>query len=156
MLKVIGIGNRLRGDDAIGPVIIEHLERRKEKERLALIDAGGDAFAVLDHLLGDSPVLIIDCARMGLEPGQVRVFDVDEVTLGKLDKMVSLHSYGFAQIYTMARQLGPVAPCKIIGVEPLEAAFDKPLSQKVKNSIPAIIEMIYQEAKNYVQENIDN
>ena len=64
MLKVIGLGNILRGDDGIGPAIIQNLEQSGNSFQIRPIDAGSDAFTVLDHLLGSEPVLIIDCARM--------------------------------------------------------------------------------------------
>lgn len=156
MLKVIGIGNRLRGDDGVGPAVIEILEEQNRLLPFMLIDAGADAFTLLDHLIGSNPLLIVDCARMGRKPGDVCLFDVDDVSIEKLNNLVSLHSYGFAQIYGMARQLGPVTSCKVLGVEPLELTFDTAMSPEVEKSIPKIIELIYQEAGSYVKKNSNN
>jgi hydrogenase maturation protease len=149
MLKIIGIGNALRGDDAIGPLIIEELEKDKNRLPAKLIDAGADAFTVLEHLMETDPVLLIDCAKMGINPGEVKIFNVDEATITQAAKVVSLHGFGFGDVYKIARGMGEVAPCKIIGVEPKTVAFDTNLSEEVKRSIPNILRLIQKEAQNY-------
>ncbi|KAA3615656.1 MAG: hydrogenase maturation protease [Calditrichaeota bacterium] len=149
MLKVIGIGNALRGDDAIGPLIIEELEKKPNGIPAKLIDAGADAFTMLEHLMDKEPLLIIDCAKMGMNPGEIRMFDVTEATIANAAKIVSLHGFGFGDVYKMAKGMGEVAPCKILGVEPKEIAFDTNLSDEVKNSIPEIVNLINKEAQNY-------
>ena len=44
MLIVIGLGNYLRGDDGIGPVIIQKLQEYPKSLQIKLVDAGSDAF----------------------------------------------------------------------------------------------------------------
>jgi hydrogenase maturation protease len=144
MLKVIGIGNALRGDDAIGPIIIEKLIEEKKDTPAVFIDAGSDAFTVLEHLLEKDPLLIIDCAKMGMDPGDIKLFDVDDASIKEVSKIVSLHGFGFADVYRMGKSIGDVAPCKIIGVEPKTVAFDIHLSDEVKKSIPEILKLIDQ------------
>ncbi len=153
MIKIIGLGNALRGDDAIGPEIIEILEAMGENDAWQLIDAGADAFTVLEHLLGDTPVLLIDCADMKIAPGGVKMFTVEEASLAEISKHVSLHGFGFAEVYRMARQLGQCAPCKIIGVQPREVAFDRELSLEVKKAIPEILNLINREAMIHEEES---
>ncbi len=153
MIKVIGLGNALRGDDAIGPEIIEVLETMSTGDSLRLIDAGADAFTVLEHLLEEIPVVLVDCADMNLPPGSVKIFDVSEANLGEVSGHVSLHGFGFAEVYRMAGQLGPCAPCKIIGVQPERVAFDTELSVPVKKAIPEILNLINREALLYEEES---
>ena len=64
MLKVISLGNSLRGDDGIGPHIIENLATRGDQDHYELCDAGSDPFDILEKLLQPEPVLVIDCARI--------------------------------------------------------------------------------------------
>ena len=149
MLKVIGIGNALRGDDAIGPLVIEKLTGDKDSLPVILIDAGSDAFTMLEHLMESDPLLIIDCAKMGKKPGEIKMFNVDEASIAQAAKVISLHGFGFGDVYRMAKGMGEVAPCKIIGVEPKSIAFDTNLSDEVKNSIPKILNLINEEAHNY-------
>lgn len=149
MLNVIGLGNFLKGDDAIGPIVIEKLSNSFNETELNLIDAGADAISVLDYLIGKDPVVIIDCAKMGREPGEVVEFDVTEANISLVYNTFSLHGFSFGDVYKMATQMGPVAPCKIIGVEPKHINFNENLSTEVKASIPKIINIVTMEAKNY-------
>jgi hydrogenase maturation protease len=149
MLNVIGIGNYLKGDDAIGPLVIEELQKSKILKNINHVNAGSDAFAVLEFLIRDEPVLIIDCAQMGRIAGEVVAFDVNDATISELNNAISLHGYGFADIYKMAMEIGEVAPCKIIGIQPGQVDFYENLSDEVRASIPKVIDLVTREAKRY-------
>ena len=149
MLNVIGLGNLLKGDDAIGPVVIEKLSKSYNESELNLVDIGADAISLLDWLIGKDPVVIIDCAKMGKEPGDVVEFDVNDANISRVYNTFSLHGFSFGDVYKMASQMGPVAPCKIIGVEPKHINFNEDLSNEVEASIPKIINIVTMEAQNY-------
>jgi len=144
-LKIIGLGNHLRGDDSIGLRIIEELRRKNLPPSVILIEAGADAFLVLQHLMEKEPVLIIDCALMGKEPGTVVKFNADEFILKKKLDNISLHEFSLAEVYTMAKKMGPAAPCSIIGIQPSSVEFNTPLSDEVKNNIPLILAAVEEE-----------
>ncbi len=156
MVNVIGIGNALKGDDAIGPTIIEKIEKMDSFKNINSRSVGADAFAVLDYLLGEQPVIIIDCARMGKKAGEVVLFNVNDVNIKQLNNSISLHGYGFADIYRMAQELGTAAPCSIIGIEPKQTNFNEEMSDEVKASIPVILNMIHLEALKDAKKNINN
>jgi len=151
MLNIIGIGNTLRGDDGIGPDIIQRLKKQTLPVPHTLADVGSDAFSLLEYLIGKEPLLIIDCAKMGEKPGTVRKFNLNESTLQTLDKAVSLHGMSFGEMYKMAQSLGNVAECTLIGVEPEQMDFGKTLSLVVEKQIPLILNLIIEEAKNYAR-----
>jgi hydrogenase maturation protease len=153
MLKVIGLGNILRGDDGIGPVIIETLEKRKISDPVQLCDAGSDAFRILDHLLGTEPVLIIDCARMGEKPGTVQKIIAKEIDLIPEEVGMSLHGYSLAEVWQLAQSIGAEKDLTIIGIEPEKIQFNSTLSDVVKKSIPTIIKMVEEEAKKYAKKD---
>jgi hydrogenase maturation protease len=149
VLKVIGLGNTLRGDDGIGPKIIELLNEKKYPAPLFTVDAGADAFTVLEHLILKEPILIIDCAEMGKEPGEIVNFTLNDVTIQSIEKAVSLHSFGFGEVYQMAKSMGKIAKCNIIGVQPKQIEFNTGISSEVEASIPKIINWVIKEAKKY-------
>ncbi len=151
MLNVIGIGNILRGDDGIGPDIIQRLKNKPLPVPLTLADVGSDAFSLLEYLIGKEPLLIIDCAKMGREPGTVQKFNLNENTVKSIDKTVSLHGMSLGEVYRMAGSLGAVANCTLIGVEPEQIEFGQPLSPAVEKQIPMIINLIIEEAKQYAR-----
>jgi len=106
MLKVIGLGNILRGDDGIGPVIIRELEKSYKSLQVRPVDPGSDAFTVLDHLLGSDPVLIIDCARMGKKPGTVQKIMIQNTEFLSTKIGMSLHGYSLAEVWKVACSMG--------------------------------------------------
>ena len=156
MLKVLGIGNTLRGDDGIGPIIIDELMKRDLPDSIQLYDIGSDAFSIIDHFEKEEPVLVIDCAQMGKEPGEVVKFDVKDENLPILDKAISIHGFGFSDVYKMAKNLYENIQCTIIGVQPKSLEFNTGLSEEVKNKIPSIIKMIMEETNKHVKKNNHN
>jgi hydrogenase maturation protease len=150
MLKVIGIGNTLRGDDGIGPVVIEELKKRDLPESIQLIDVGSDAFSIIDHFENNQPVLVIDCAQMDKEPGDILKFDVNDENLPILDKAISIHGFGFSEVYKMAQGIYEDIQCSVIGVQPMSIEFNTGLSEEIKNKIPLIINMVLEENKKHV------
>ena len=145
MLKIIGLGNHLCGDDYIGLRIIEELRGKNLPSSVKLIDAGADAFSVLEHLIEKEPVLLVDCAMINKEPGTFVKFDVNKSILKQKLDNVSLHGFSFAEVYSMAQKMGPVAPCSIIGIQPRSVEFNTPLSDEVEKNIPLILEAIEEE-----------
>ncbi len=155
MLKIIALGNTLRGDDGIGPVVLGRLGDMNIPGMI-LLNLGSDAFHLLDHLLQPEPILLIDCARMGLEPGEIGKFTLDNRQLNRMDQFISLHGFSFSEIYHLASMLGPVAPCQCIGIEPAVLGHGKQLSSVVQSSIPTVIQMVFEEMHLYEEKNNHN
>jgi hydrogenase maturation protease len=68
---VFGIGNPSRGDDAIGPLMIERLEREQSAGRLPGVDLLTDFQLQPEHALdlrGREEVIFIDASLSGTEP----------------------------------------------------------------------------------------
>ena len=153
MLKVIGLGNILRGDDGIGPVIIQQLEESKNSLSIQLCDAGSDAFTILDQLLESEPVVIIDCARMGKKPGTVQKILVKNIKNLPVNLGMSLHGYSLTEVWQIARSMGVDNDLSVIGVEPDSVQFNSGLSEVVKKSIPLILQMVAEEAKKNAEKD---
>lgn len=145
MLKVVALGNVLRGDDGIGHAVLDELKNTNTGLGVMLLDIGSDAFTLLEHFLQADPIVIIDSAKMGRLPGEVVKFRIDQASLGQADKMISLHGFSLSEVYQMAHKLGEVPECHIIGIEPETVEFNKELSPEIRNSIPVVIEMVMEE-----------
>jgi hydrogenase maturation protease len=155
MLKVVALGNILRGDDGIGIVVLDEL-KKEEMPGIQLLDIGADAFSLLEHFMGSDPIIIIDCARMNKLPGEVVKFQIDQANLSRADDIVSLHGFSLAETYQMAQKMGDVAECHIIGIEPKIVDFNATISSVVKNSIPLIINMVKEEVQKYESKGHNN
>lgn len=144
-LTVIGVGNRLRGDDAIGPMVIDAL-RKKPDPRVILVDAGSDALGILEYLDDQDAVVIIDACRMHKEPGSVVVFAPSEATLILEDDPLSLHGLGLGESLRMAESLQMLPrKTKIIGIEPDSIQFTGKLSKPVSRALNIAIEKVQDE-----------
>lgn len=157
MLNIISLGNDFCGDDGIGPRVVERLTKQKLPIPTKFINAGEDAFILLEYLVQSDPVLLIDCARMGTVPGTVRRFNAAEVLLYAANQLISMHGFSFAEIFNMAKAVGTPAPCTVFGIEPKDVQFGSALSGEVEQSIPLAVDMILKEIKHYADsENINH
>jgi hydrogenase maturation protease len=89
-------------------------------------------------------------------PGTVIKFDVDESDLPILDKAISVHGFGFSEIYKMANGLYGTINCTIIGIQPESIEFNKGLSKVIEEKIPFIKNMVIEEIKKHAKKDYYN
>lgn len=79
-VAIVGIGNILRGDDGLGPKLIEMLKSRNA--RASLFDCGTAPENYVFPILTSSSdtVILIDAADLGEAAGSVRVFELNEIS----------------------------------------------------------------------------
>ena len=71
---VIGVGNRMRGDDAAGLVVIDRLTGRLPAD-VRLVESAGDVTHLLDAWRDASRAIVVDAVVSGEEPGTVHRLD---------------------------------------------------------------------------------
>ena len=141
-LTIIGVGNRLRGDDAVGSLLIDKLQ--EQNYDVELIDAGTDALGVLEYLNGRDTVYIIDACRMGREAGELVVFGADEAEMIMAQDQISLHGLGLAEALKLAASLEMLPRAlKIIGIEPLSVELNGEISKPVKEAMTLAMDHIH-------------
>ncbi len=75
-LLVIGIGNRYRRDDGVGPAVIDELRTLNSTTTLLdLLESDGEPTRILDLWEGADRVVVIDAMRSGAPPGTIRHID---------------------------------------------------------------------------------
>ena len=79
-VSIVGIGNIIRGDDGLGPKLIELLKSRPVKAHL--FDGGTAPENHIFPILSTScdTLMLVDAADIGREPGAVEVFDLDKIS----------------------------------------------------------------------------
>ena len=77
---VVGIGNIIRGDDGLGPKLIEILKTKQIKA--SLFDCGTAPENYIFPILATScdTVALVDAADMGIAPGGIKIFGLGEIT----------------------------------------------------------------------------
>lgn len=97
---VIGCGSLLRGDDAVGPILIRHLWEEGVPDVVTLVDGGTAGMDVAFKMRGARKVLIIDAATTGAEPGTI--YRVPGSELEDLPAIDGLHMHQFRWDHALA------------------------------------------------------
>ncbi|MGZ4552898.1 MAG: hydrogenase maturation protease [Mycobacteriaceae bacterium] len=103
---VIGCGNLLRGDDAVGPVLVRHLAALGTPAGVRLADAGTAGMDVAFAMRGQDRVVIVDASTdSGHPPGTL--FRVPGERLEQLPppEGINLHAFRWDQALAFGRWL---------------------------------------------------
>ena len=144
-LLVIGVGNRDRGDDAVGPVVCDLVAAAG----LPGVDTRVFEGSVLDlpmHWDPDDRVVIVDAAAPTGHPG--RVTDVDAVAHHLVaPSTASTHTVDVGAAVELARVLGRMpAGLSIVGIEGASFGFGDELDPAVLGAARRIVARISRRA----------
>ncbi len=117
-ILVIGLGNPWRGDDGLGPAVVEKLARLN-LPWVSLQTATGDAAGLLERWAGAQTVILVDAVSSGAAAGTVFRFEAQDGPLPE-DYFAGLssHALGLAQAVELGRTLGKLPPRLIVyGIE---------------------------------------
>jgi hydrogenase maturation protease len=139
---VIGIGNPDRGDDAVGRLVVRNLQGRLPSG-VEVVEAGGEATALLAHMDGAAEVYLVDACASGAEPGTVRRFDAAAAPLPQAAFGLSTHGFGPAEALELARALAQLpARCVVYAIEGAGFEAGAPLSGAVLAAVPRVVERL--------------
>lgn len=99
-IVVIGCGNLLRGDDAVGPILIRSLWVQGVPDDVTLVDGGTAGMDVAFKMRGARQLVLIDAATTGAEPGTIYRIPGSEVE--ELPPLEGLHSHQFRWDHALA------------------------------------------------------
>lgn len=137
-LRIIGLGNALRGDDAVGLVVA-----RRVRELLPgadVLELSGEPAELLD-VLGDGVehVVLVDAVTSGAPPGTVHRLDASEAA-PVVDATTTTHGLGLAETIELGRALERLPPrLLILGVEGRSFEVGAPLSPDVVRAADALV-----------------
>lgn len=98
---VIGCGNILRGDDAVGPTLIRHLWAEGGiPDDVTLVDGGTAGMDVAFKMRGAAHVILIDAAQTGAQPGTTYRIPGSEIE--ELPELQALSSHSFRWDHSLA------------------------------------------------------
>ena len=147
MTLIVGLGNPLRGDDGIGPRVIEEVTRRGLPEGVSSLDGGTGGFDLLNVLEGWERVVIVDAADVGREPGQFVRFTPEQARFVETTGSHSLHHAGLGEVLALANALGQALPeMTILGVQPAGVGWGEGLSPAVEAALPALTDAVLEES----------
>ena len=146
-IMVFGAGSRMMGDERAGIAVLEELSHTTLPHNVTLRETGTDGYGLLTDLEDADLAIVVDCAKMGLEPGSVVVFGPEEVEDRLPDKTISLHSISLLRVIQLAQQLGYTTRIRIVGIEPARVEPSDELSEPVAQAVPRAVRCVLEEIR---------
>lgn len=146
---VVGCGNPLRGDDALGSAVIHELFERGLGAKVMLVDGGTGGMDVAFKLRGARKAVLVDAARVeGLDPGTI--MRVPGEAVAHLPPLEELHSHSFRWDHALAFArwlLKEEYPSEVVVFLAQGANYDlgAPLSGPMERALAELVELIESE-----------
>lgn len=149
-LRIIGIGQEWRGDDAVGLLVARQL-REMAGSRVTILENTGAITDLIEAWQGAEAVILADAVRGGGQPGKIYRFPVHERPLPvDLFPAASTHAWGVAQAAALGRVLGQLPPYLVVyGIEGRDFGLGQGLSPQVARAFPETVLRIVQEVNEY-------
>lgn len=141
-ILVLGLGNVLRSDDGVGVHVVWALAPRtlepRGGSRICLRDGGTLGLALLPEIEAVQGLIVVDAARFGGAPGEVRVFEAAAMDEQLGVARGSAHEVALSDLMGAAR-LNDSLPNKraLVGVAPDSMGWGLEPTPAVAASVPA-------------------
>lgn len=142
-ILVLGIGNLLLSDEAVGVRIVEALEQRFHiPPELDVLDGGTAGLELMEAMANREHLIVADAVLTGQSPGSIAVLRDKEIP-AMFSRKVSPHQLGLCDVL-MALQLTDEFPRKLtlVGVVPESLAPNIGLTPTVTQAIEPALEQI--------------
>ena len=138
---VVGVGNRFRGDDAVGLRVTERLEGRIPRD-VELIESDGDPVDLIAAWERAELSVVIDAVVTGGKPGTIYRFNGDHRLPAGFFRRSS-HLLGLADAVELARTLNRLpGELVIVGVEAGTVEQGADMSTSVERSVGRVVELV--------------
>ncbi len=158
LVRIIGLGNVLAGDDGVGILAARRLKARLGKQQadqvevqevqVEVIEAELVGLEVLDLMEGADVVMLVDAARSGHPPGTLHRLEVSNGPIGKTLFPHSTHALNAVDALELGRTLGTLPPRVIVfGIEAGTLRAGEALSPEVARALEEVAERLAREVE---------
>jgi hydrogenase maturation protease len=126
--------------------VVEEIAAKGLEDGFRAIDLSANSLNLISYLVPETEaILIVDCARMGLAPGEVRCFAPEQVETTKALPGLSTHEGDVLKVIELARAVGYVVPTlRLMGIEPETtepgAGVSRALEEKLASYVAVAID----------------
>jgi hydrogenase maturation protease len=147
-IKIIGIGQSLRGDDAAGLYAVRlwvekyHVKAQRPGVQVELAELAG--IGLLNLLENARFAILVDAVHSGAMPGTIHRLTEDQLESFN-GGFGSAHEWGVAETLSLGRQLTPFSlPTELIliGIEAGQLDLGEAISPEVAESLPVVAGLI--------------
>jgi len=142
---ILGIGNVLLSDEGIGVHVANELLSMELPPGVSVVEGGTDGFRLLNIITEADRLIVVDAVKGGAEPGSIYCFNIDEVRNVPSGFRTSVHQVGILEVIDLSGLIGKTPRTTVIGVEPKSLQMSLELSPEIKEKIPRIIELVFEE-----------
>ncbi len=155
LIRIIGLGNVLAGDDGVGILAARRLKARLGKQQADLVEVQVEVIEaelvgleVLDLMEGADVVMLVDAARSGHPPGTLHRLEVSDGPIGKTLFPHSTHALNTVDVLELGRTLGTLPPRVIVfGIEAGTLRAGEALSPEVARALEEVVERLAREVE---------
>ena len=144
-IRIIGLGNSMRGDDAVGLLAARRL-CQDLGDRAEAIEAEMVGVGIVELMKGVRVAILIDAARSGQRPGTIHRLDASTgpIAVGMFPS--SSHALGVSEALELARVLGVLPKTVIVyGIEVGDTEAGQPLSPPVVRALEEVVARVIRE-----------
>jgi len=119
---ILGIGNILWADEGFGVRTVEELNQNYQfKDNVTLMDGGTQGIYLVQYVEETDILVVFDAIDYGLQPGEIKLIEGDNVPKYMGAKKMSLHQTGFQEVLMMADMLERYPDhLLLVGVQPYD------------------------------------
>lgn len=143
---VLGVGNTLLTDEAIGVRAVEALQQRYLlPPEVNVIDGGTAGMELLESLEDLDQLIIVDCVRVGQPPATV-IRRIDDEVPAFFRTKISPHQLGISDVLA-ALHLRERFPKRLalIGIQPKDLETGVELTPEVAATMPEVLALVVEE-----------
>jgi hydrogenase maturation protease len=150
---VLGLGNELAGDDAVG-VLVARAVRADVSGIADVVESSASGMALLEIFAGYDRAVVVDSIRTGRKPPGT----VTELALEEVGRVVapSLHHAGLPEMAAVARRLGLGFPAetRVLAVEVLDPyTMGAELSEPVAGAVDDVARRVRDQVERWASED---
>ncbi|MGD9518109.1 MAG: hydrogenase maturation protease [Armatimonadota bacterium] len=142
-IVVLGVGNELRSDDAVGVIVARRIADLSPMENVTVVEGHTGGLNLLFDLEEADWAIIVDALDLGTQPGTVAVFEADEADVRVVERAASLHHVSLADVLELARLSGLTTRVTIVGVQPDSTLPGDRLSDAVANRVDELVDIVW-------------
>jgi hydrogenase 3 maturation protease len=141
-IAILGIGNEIKGDDAIGPIIAQKTSQLFDKnENIAVFDGGTVPENYTGLIRNENPthIILVDAVDMKKEPGYIRIVKKEEIA----NYNISTHAM---PISFLIKYMETTVDAQIIlvGIQPKSMELTEDVSKEVEKSIEKVVNTFFE------------
>lgn len=145
---VIGVGNRFRHDDAVGPRVVDLLAASPVGGRARLVELDGEPSRLVEAWAGAGVAVVVDAVSSGEDPpGTIRRLelpDLDAVGPGQ----GGTHGLGVGTAAALGRAVGRMpGRLVVLGVEGADFGLGEGISPEVRRVVGEVARLVAEEVE---------